>query len=309
MNETLAPDSCRISYRYRPSGKHIYRLIPLRPLRAGRDATLVHCVEVQGERECHHVAALQSGFGRLPQRTKFTVLAKEAVRDGCAILDKTYGKRCLFATGTLPGSTDDAFKALAAWSGYLVSRLKQWMADNFAGIRVVWVWEFQKRGALHMHLCLGHNSVALLEQCGRAFHDQWCELLAQISEKSGVDLFGDLHGASWKDDWSVVRTDVQWVEKSVGRYLSKYLSKSAGDVADTEFYAPSRWWGIDNWLRAEIIAQSICTMSTVYSYSIAREIYECITGEVASLAEKIYQWFNIYDPMALTTVLWYPETS
>lgn len=292
----------RVSYRYRPSGEHKYRLLALRPLAKPMGARLVYSDEVQERSLQRRGDSPRSGFGATPKQTRFGKLAKERVRDACAILDKTFGERCLFTTGTIPGSTRESFLAVAQWSGYLVQTLKQWLADNFVKVRAVYVWEFQKRGALHLHCCFGASNKRELERLRIAWHDRWCELLERVCEKSGVDVFAREDGHTWRYLSEYVRTDSQWVKNSVGRYLSKYLSKQAASVADSGFWCPSRWWGVDNWLRAETLRQTICVLSKVQPYMVAKKMFEELTVALSLISEKFYGWKNRYNPFERTCV-------
>lgn len=288
--------AARISYRYRPSGEHKYRLLALRPVAKPRERNLVYSNEVQDGTLQASRRSLRSGFGATPQKTCFTKLAKERVRDAVAILDQAFGKQCLFTTGTLPGSTTASFEALAQWSGYLVERLKQWLRDNFQGVRNVYVWELQARGALHLHCCFGSDNRRDLVLLRRRWKRVWIELLNTVCDKSGVDLFARADGGTWRYLDKYVRCDAQKVKKSVGRYLSKYLSKTAGQANKEGVFCPSRWWGIDNWLRAQVVAKTICKLSKVLPYSLAKQMFETLTVELSLVGEKYFGWKNRYNP-------------
>ena len=94
----------------------------------------------------------------------------------------------LLLTGTLPGSQLKAFQALAEFSTYATKTLSNWITRHNPSCKWQYVWEFQKRGALHVHFVC---EVSLLggERIKRDFKDEWIRILRAIQSKSGVDLF------------------------------------------------------------------------------------------------------------------------
>lgn len=160
-------------------------------------------------------------------------------------MDREFGKKKqLFLTATLPGSTPEAFEALARWSGYAVNRLNRYFNLRLKNDHArLLVWEFQKRGALHCHIVIGsHEDMSGLTT--KDFKYKWCEILASISAKTGTDLFRKNKNKTHKDNWDIVRADVQKIKKSAAAYLAKYMSKSVKEIDDTNnkrFFPPSRW--------------------------------------------------------------------
>ena len=187
----------------------------------------------------------RTGWGGLSNSVGMSAKTRRNVTEIAASMDLEYGKQNLrFATATLPGSTPEAFETLARWSGYAVNRLNRFLdlrlGSNHARLLV---WEYQKRGALHLHSVIGdRQNISAL--CSDEFREKWCEILSDISEKTGVDLFRKNDKITHKENWKVVRADVQKVKKSVTAYLAKYMSKTVKSIDGKNsgrFFAPSSW--------------------------------------------------------------------
>lgn len=190
---------------------------------------------------------LSTGYGLLPVKpTVFGLNAKRILIRSGAALEKSISSpdECLFLTATLPGSTNESFRAIAEWSGYAVNSLKAWVSNHVAAKLDFYCWEYQKRGALHLHYCVHAKDKQARSHIQRGFHSWWIQLLDRISEKSGVDLFRKNDKFTHRSDTSKVRAVAEICRKSPARYLAKYLSKSAkGMKGRAKFFTPSRWWG------------------------------------------------------------------
>lgn len=193
----------------------------------------------------------------------------------------------VFVTLTLPGSTDLAVRTLAAWSGYIQNRLMQVIRDyeKMFGFSIYWLrcWEWQKRGALHLHLVLGSDcSVehSLLLACSHDIKNLWHKLLLsfysdsvprkklKLGNRSGsmpvVDLYERAEKkegspSTWRESPHKWQDKIESVRKSVGRYLSKYTGKDKrllGKKPDKCYY-PSRWWGCSRELSQLVTEQTL----------------------------------------------------
>lgn len=195
-------------------------------------------------------------------------------------------------TLTLPGSTADAYAALASWSGYIGDRLFRILRKEKSGVRWFYVWELQKRGALHMHLCITSKSPEQSLHLGWLIVDKWKEVLADVRCKSGVDLF--LHSSgnrcTIKRLW---QNDVQQCKRSIAAYFSKYASKETQSAkkgfdgkAVKHPYYPSRWWGCQRQLRQEIEQERF------------KVRLEGVTeNEVCQALALIDNWCNAHNPI------------
>ncbi len=182
-------------------------------------------------------------------------------------------------TLTLPGSTPEAIRALAAWSSWLVNNLMQEVRDIKKLIHYFWVWEHQKRGALHYHLCIAAHpddySMDELGELGDRMISRWWELLKVMESKRpvarggkkgnlpGIDMFERSDKAvqarggpkTWRDQPEKWRADNQPIKKSVAGYFSKYASKNVSSGYSSNIqnaYSPSRWWGMSQSISDEI---------------------------------------------------------
>lgn len=191
---------------------------------------------------CDFQESLKPGYGGLPRKTLFGLRAKRTLQRVGGVFDKKFPKEnCVFLTGTLPGSTSQAYEVMARWSGYIVNLLKTWVkyyADTEYSFHC---WEFQRRGALHIHYCVSIDRSDLRERLIERFRDEWVSILESVSVKSGVDLFARGFGGTWRNRKDRVQAYAQVVRKSVAAYLAKYCSK--GHDTENAFHCPSRWWG------------------------------------------------------------------
>lgn len=169
----------------------------------------------------------------LPQTVKkFTLNAKQKILEAGSVVDMhTMPDSRYMLTLTIPGSGIDVYDCVARYSGYMVNRLAQIIRRlESKGVRVHWffVWEHQKRGALHMHWCIAvDNSPAMCRRLCEQLRLKWFELLEELTVKTGIDLFRKRGLAgTWRNSPEVWQADIQPIEKSVAAYFSKYVSKS-----------------------------------------------------------------------------------
>ena len=162
---------------------------------------------------------------------------------------------CHVTTLTLPANTKDAFECLAVYSGYAVNRLFQPVRRDYADCNQwFFVWEYQKRGALHLHIAHYHPCKITGAAIGEKLLQTWHNILCDISENSGICLFTAKQG----DRCTVRRShqhQTQPMRKSVAGYFSKYASK-AGQKQENNYvrkfsqmYPPSRFWGCSSQIK------------------------------------------------------------
>lgn len=199
------------------------------------------------------------GYGKMPTATKFGLNGKRTMQRAAGAMErlKIPPGDCVILTGTIPGGTDEAFDAVAAWSSWIVKRLKTWL--NGRGVTNpygLYVWELQKRGALHIHYCAVVPDAALRGQILAAWSSFWSETIDAVGARAGVDCWMGRDGRSWKNSKHVLQADAQIVEKSVAKYLSKYFSKDAGRCKKRRdggaYSGPVRWWGVSRPLLAAL---------------------------------------------------------
>jgi len=221
---------------------------------------------------------LPGGYGREGRSSVFSRLARRSLLDAGAVMDKDCPRdECLFITCTHPGSTGESFRALAECSGYVVHRLKARVACYCPSNYSFYCWEWQKRGALHLHYVIHCPDSSVFGFLQRNVKAEWIRLIDAVCLKSGIDLWGKSGGGSWSAYKSVVRVEAARVRKAVAAYLSKYLSKGSDQVGDSSPFRffPSRWYGISRALRERVRALTYSAEGRSYrTYRAARLFFD-----------------------------------
>lgn len=188
------------------------------------------------------------GFGRPGEGNGFSTNGRRRLMRAGAVLDSLAEtpNQVLFCTGTLPGSTYESKLAIAAWSGWAVNAVKAWFAKRVPAKHDMYVWEFQKRGALHLHYAILVKDEAVRQRIISEWKQQWERIIDGISGKSGVDCWRKNANYTHANNKSVLQADCQECTKSIAKYLSKYVSKSQQQYLDNHWAKckPSRFWGI-----------------------------------------------------------------
>lgn len=193
------------------------------------------------------------------ERTRFTRNARHRLLEAGSICEERRGTglKGVFVTFTLPGSCFPAYVALAQYSGFVANRLCQCIRDYKWSESYFWVWERQKRGALHMHLFILLREGTELDCYREPLRLSWYSALRDVGESSGADMFRHKDGmyCTASHHW---RYDYQEVRKGVANYLSKYVSKNAEcgfseglEDGDAGIF-PRRWWYMSRDLTQEI---------------------------------------------------------
>lgn len=302
-----------VSIRFKGEGQ------PVR--RAGSAAGVARCHSAV-EAELGYNAKLQDCenfvFSKVPRARgmRLTGYAAHSLREAAAILEREYGKEVLFITVTLPGSTREAMDTLAKESSGIRNAYLQCFRDAVdqknsehdhiqsfaagsgtgeifgptgtaggaaASWRACYVWEYQKRGALHLHLVIGVGDAALQQVFMQSAKRWWVKTLRHYSKKTGVDLFAKKDGGSWKGAHLRYCCKVEKVRKSVGRYMAKYLSKDARRMVEEGYLPPSSWWGWSDELRDMVMAERRLDAYRLVSIDEAQEQ----AVEIAELAQEM----------------------
>lgn len=238
---------------------------------------------------CDFQESLKPGWGGLPRKTVFGLRAKRTLLRAGGMMERLFPKEnVVFLTGTLPGSTPEAIKALACWSGYVTNLLKTWVDYYAETEHSFYCWEFQRRGALHIHYAVAIDDDGNRQLVIERFKHQWIRILEQVCAKSGVDLFQRGFGGTHRGNPSKVQAYAQTVRKSVAAYLAKYCSK--GHDTNNAFYCPSRWWGVS---RALLKATKEATLTLVLDSLSARKalaLFQDVIHITDSLTTKSYTY-------------------
>lgn len=194
---------------------------------------------------------LLPGYGAETRYVKYSLYGKRQLKRAGGALDESVPTdEVVFLTGTLPGSTVGAMDAIARYSSWVVHRLKAWVNKRCPSKLDMYVWERQRRGALHIHYLCHIPDAESRQFVLDEFHAQWRRLMLRLSVLSGVDVFERSDGTTWKDDPRFPRTDAQICESSAAGYLAKYASKESGKRAGR--FCPNRWYGISRPLLSKL---------------------------------------------------------
>lgn len=232
-----------------------------------------------------------AGYGTLPAKpTTFGLNAKrQLTRSGAALETVAPPEECLFLTGTLPGSTEDAFRTIAAYSSYIVNSLKAWIATRVKSKLDFYCWEYQKRGALHLHYCVHCPDRSDRDFILSEFRTWWISALSRVGNSANCDLFRKSATFSWLSDLSKVRAVAEVCRKSPARYLSKYLSKSASPKrGPARAFTPTRWWGTSRPLKALLESLTKKTVIAIGGYHQVFKIREKVVHECQSTEGVTY---------------------
>ena len=230
------------------------------------------------EKESDHLSLVSNskpgrkltGYGDLPLKpTAFGLNAKRKIVRSGAAMEKNIASpsECLFLTGTLPGSTPEAFAGIAAYSAYIVNNLKAWIAKRVSSKLDFYCWEYQRRGALHLHYCVHVPNDCDRQHILSGFRDWWVSTLIRVGGMFGCDLFRKNDKFTHLDDLSKVRAVAEICRKSPARYMAKYLSKSAQKLKGRAcFFTPSRWWGVSRPLKSllDSLSKTVEIISATY---------------------------------------------
>ena len=191
-------------------------------------------------------------------------------------------------TLTLPANTQEAFAALASQSGYIPNRLFQPIRRD-CGDMCMWfyVWEYQKRGALHLHIALYHPDESEGLWISQKIVNQWHKILCDVGVRTNTDMFVKKDRKS-----STIRSNHQHhcqpMQKSLGAYFSKYAGKKE---SKQEWYCRrfpvSRFWGSSRNVKEVVRSMSF---AQIWEYSrpesldkIRTIIYEIIMSNDCNL--------------------------
>lgn len=270
----------------------------------------------------------ERSWGKPQKLKRFTLNAKQQILEAGAVVDRDCGADNSFElTLTIPGSGYDVYRVVSEWSGWIVNRQTQIIRRLEAkGVQVYWffVWEHQKRGALHQHWCIAIlENPMLADWLARQIRCKWWELLAELSEKTGIDLFAKKGSfGTWRHSPNVWQSSISPIRKSVAAYFSKYASKNANtskynerrrDFAQNSdkgcikkrgiggviTLCPSRYWGSGSRVKNRVRQLRVTIEFTVFSSEQGdwmRDILLKWVGEVSSILSKVSRRFEVSDP-------------
>jgi len=248
---------------------------------------------------------LVSGFSRLPDGSRenlervppFGAKQGQRLRESGAAIDKLIQERggaARIVTLTLAGDTKEAFECLAANSKHIVNRLLQELRrGNSVSEHYFYVWEYQKRGALHLHMCIWSDTQNKAARSGAKIVKQWYKVLQDIQNETGVDMFvrKDRKTYTPKRKW---QSRNEPMRKSAGGYFSKYASKASDKKERQKIYhlakkyPPSRFWGSSKAVKNIIKSESFSHSFETVDGSAPNRLYEKIREIISAFEIKHY---------------------
>ena len=234
------------------------------------------------------VSKNKGGWGFQAKPTVFTRNARHRLLEAGAVMDAECGKNTYEVTCTIPGSTPEAFQVVADWSGWICNRLLQVVRRFTNPLHWFYVWERQKRGALHIHFAIGGSDIADVKKAAEQLEYMWFELLLELGEKTGVDCFRKDRNFTWRNRPEKWQSHVSPINKSCAAYFSKYAGKSANAAQkSTGKYFPARWWG-----SSKLIKQGIELRRERYEFEGSKEYAK-------EIHTYLKQWLD--DPSVIKT--------
>jgi len=219
--------------------------------------------------------ANQSVLVNSHKRTAFGLDAKRRIFRASGALDRfdEVRENYLFLTATLPGDTDEAKWAIAEYAHEIIDGLKSWLSKRLLDRKEFYVWENQKRGALHFHYCIYCPDKEIQAEITREFKRQMVRLYDGISQKHGCNLWGKHEPLGFDGKAEILQARVEVVYKSVAAYMAGYLA-GKGDKHSSDHlhrYYPKRWFGVSRPL-STLINQY--TEKREYEFTSLKEAYE-----------------------------------
>lgn len=246
------------------------------------------------------------GWGGLPKPSRFGLNAKRKLARAGGLLDEvvSHPSEVLFLTGTVPNGYDDGKITTAAYSAFIVYTLKKWVSRTVPDKWDMYVWEYQKRGALHLHYAVWVPKTDDRAYLQEHFHEKWCNILLSIYHQTGVDLCASANGYTDRHNTAYIQAYAQEVYKSVGAYLAKYVGKDAGKsgvCGDKVLYPPSRWWGVSRPLTKAVRESTVEHEVLGISQRRVLTLYQDVATMLSSQSEEAHEYQSRYS-YALTTV-------
>lgn len=254
------------------------------------------------------------GYGSVQRLKRFSASAKQRILEAGSVVDKhTKRESQREVTVTIPGSGWDVYDVVSRYSGYIVNRMTQIVRRLEAeGYKLYWffVWEHQKRGALHQHWCIASDEPPeFVQNVGRLLVAKWYQLLEELSVKTGIDLFKKKGSfGTWRYSPKKWQCRVNPIRKSVAAYFSKYCSKNddtsrynarrrknsdrlKGTALESSgkrpvySFCPSRYWGSNSRVKR---------LCADYRVTISFDVASKREGDF--IAKAIYNWVDSISP-------------
>lgn len=248
----------------------------------------------------------RAGYGMECSKKIFGAYNRIMVNEVCHVMERKFGRQGLFLTFTVPGKGEAVEKAIASWSGYIVKRVRQWFRDRLqAEHSVCGVWEFQRRGMLHLHIAVMSGNREGLDAIKMQFKQFWAALLVRLIELSGVNVCAASAVMSRLPGGEDSQQSCEWIRKSVGRYMSKYVSKAPREASKKVRYYPSRWVTIDRATHREAKTERVRVCMEGFSIDNWRIIVRELGAVLEVRANDMKRFINPFSPLLLGVMAWF----
>lgn len=212
---------------------------------------------LERRRETQDKAPIRGGHGRIPAATNFTRHGSLMVRDGGHLIERDSVGKAVFLTLTIAGHGNDVFNACSSYSGYLVNVFGTWLREWAVNGWYVYVWELQSRGAPHLHYMVSIPKGVSIRTFRKKVQAEWRRCLLLASRKSGVDLFKNRYGGTYRNNSSMPYVGAKLCTHDLGRYMAKYASKSKSKTGGKNTWRPGRWWALSYPLRKAVLQERV----------------------------------------------------
>lgn len=182
-----------------------------------------------------------------------------------------------FLTITYPTEDPECCNAIADNSDWIVKELKNYLRKyETEETAFLYCWERQKRGTLHLHYGVYLPAARSLGFSGEVFH-RWAQAhVHKLAARTGKPIWVSRWGFDWSTRPEKLQAYAQPVEKSIARYLSKYVSKKSGkhSLDWATLSAPKRWTGYSRNLHKKVEELTIESRKDYSNYQTARNSFE-----------------------------------
>lgn len=180
----------------------------------------------------------------------FTPYARRTLLEAGAVTERwtKSPNRNVLVTLTLPGDNSDTRDRFPQFAGYVVNRLLQVIRRIRQNVVWFFAWELQGRGVLHLHMALSSPESGVALRAGHRVKEVWERVIKELSANGKLDTCSNAkRGLCWLPQYWQNRVEV--CRKSLGAYLSKYISKQKSKPGFSEdktstHVSLGQWWGI-----------------------------------------------------------------
>jgi hypothetical protein len=242
----------------------------------------------------------------LPRVKRFEAKQGQKLREAGAAMDSLVPSEdiglCRAILLTIPANYHDAFCTVASETGWVMNRVAEYLRRHLKKPLWFYVWELQKRGALHLHFCFYAPTEEQGQKLGDGIIELWLKLLEEMSEKSGNDLYWSGRYTKQGEKYYVSRERLinsnQRVHTGCAGYFAKYSGKDSYGSArgDKGFGSrtvahPRRIWGSSQAIKNAAKELAYTGSVELPTDEAASEFYESVRELVRTFRHSLGQCF------------------